>query len=655
MQPPNRILLVEDEFILAEDLRQMVLGFGHEVVGVGATVSESLALLKAESPDLVILDIMLGRNPGGLDIAEYLQAERIPFIFLSSHVEPHTLNRAKATRPDAFLVKPPTPAALEMAIDLALSKSAYRRLLEQDQENQLLLRIHESLLRNEVWSEQLLRAGDLALKLRRMAGLLKEYLPFQLLTFRLPEPFEAGQWFAFREVTGPELDLSHEYELSEELGLDLSQFRELIEQSREAQRLSEQQLLAESAKHPIDCELVPRYRFRSKLFLPLRLQNDRCITLSFYSMHEEYRSYHLNLLERIRLTLQLAIDNALAFEKLAQNQQRLALEKAYLQEALEDGREAPIVGTSASMREVVGQIERIAHTDTTVLLTGETGTGKEVFARLIHQRSPRADHTLIRVNCAAIPEHLIESELFGHEKGAFTGAHQQHIGKFEIADGSTLLLDEIGEIPLNLQSKLLRVLQEKEIERVGGNRSIPVDVRIIAATNRNLRQEVQKGRFRSDLYYRLHVLPIELPSLRARPEDIPLFAHHFTQRIGKKIGKDFQPLSVSQIQRLQAYSWPGNVRELEHLIERAALLAPSNRLEVDHYLPNTPETEEAIPPSQGRRLQTLAENERELILLALQHTNGKIRGEDGAAHLLDIKPTTLESRMKRLGIRRTFV
>lgn len=657
MQTPNRILLVEDEFILAEDLREMVTDFGYRVLDVATTVAESLAAIDRYQPDLVILDIMLGRNPGGLDVAERLQELQIPFIFLSSHTEPHTLNRAKAARPDAFLVKPANRPALEMAIDLALAKSAYRRLHEQDQENQLLLRIHESLLQHQAWSEQLLQDGDLSHKLHGIAQLLKEYIPFQLLSFRLPEPVKGCHWYVYQEESAEQLRLLHERQLVDLYGVDSQQLEKLREPPREAVRYGERSLEEAATKHPVDRKLVPRLHFRSKIYQPLRLQNDRCIALSFYSAHEEYRPYHLSLLQRLLLTLQLNLDNALAFEKLATFQKRLVLEKDYLKEALEDGQNPPVIGRSARMVQIMHQIERVGPTDATVLLTGETGTGKEVYARMIHQRSQRAEHTLIKINCAAIPEHLIESELFGHEKGAFTGAHKQHIGKFELANGSTLLLDEIGEIPINLQTKLLRVLQEKEIERVGGNHAIPVDVRIIAATNRNLLKEVQAGRFRSDLYYRLHVLPIELPALRDRPEDIPLLTNHFIEIFGRKIGKVFRPLTIDQQQQLMEYSWPGNVRELEHLIERATVLAPSDVLELERYLPNDgAPMASSLPAGDGKRpLQSLAENERELILLALEYTNGKIRGVDGAAQILDIKPTTLESRMKKLGIRRTFV
>jgi transcriptional regulator with GAF, ATPase, and Fis domain len=286
-----------------------------------------------------------------------------------------------------------------------------------------------------------------------------------------------------------------------------------------------------------------------------------------------------------------------------------------------------------------------------VLILGETGTGKELIARAIHNESNRADKLLVKVNCAALPASLIESELFGHEKGSFTGATERKLGKFELANNGTLFLDEIGELPFDLQVKLLRVLQEREIERVGGRGSFPVDVRIIAATNRNIEKEVSEGRFRNDLYYRLNVFPIVIPPLRERKADIPLLTAYFIERYAKNAGKRITGISEKAQSAMMAYDWPGNVRELEHLIERSILLNHGPILK-DVLLPGGGGGPNP-PSARGKdHFRTLRENEREHIVNALRKTNGKISGPGGAAELLDINVSTLNARIRKLGIKK---
>ena len=294
-----------------------------------------------------------------------------------------------------------------------------------------------------------------------------------------------------------------------------------------------------------------------------------------------------------------------------------------------------------------------------MLICGETGTGKEVIARAIHQLSPRRDKPLVKINCAAIPASLLESELFGHDKGAFTGAINTHRGRFEIADGGTLFLDEIGDLPLELQPKLLRVLQEREIERLGGSRTIPVNVRVIAATNRDLWQMVEDRQFRSDLFYRLNVFPLELPPLRDRPEDIPLLAKHFTQKMARHMNRSIDAIPTEALRQLMSWDWPGNVRELENVIERAVLLTRGNSLNLhlnvrqSRLLPTLNE-DSALRSSMAQLLHpTTPENdeeERQRIVQVLRETNGIVAGPRGAATRLGMKRTTLLSRMQRLGI-----
>ena len=330
-----------------------------------------------------------------------------------------------------------------------------------------------------------------------------------------------------------------------------------------------------------------------------------------------------------------------------QEKARLEAQAVYLQEEIKGTHNfEEIIGSASSLKKVLKGVERVAPTDSTVLITGETGTGKELIARAIHNLSPRKGRPLVKVNCAAIPAGLIESELFGHEKGAFTGALTKKMGRFEVADKGTIFLDEIGELPLDLQSKLLRVLQEGEFERVGGTQTFKVNVRVIAATNRHLEHLSKTGQYRPDLYYRLNVFPVHVPALREREDDIPLLAQYFVQKHAANLGKKIEKLPERMMTALQRYSWPGNVRELEHVIERAVILSEGSELEPIDWL-----TPSANKGASGKPL-TLEEMERQHILDILDQTNWRVSGDKGAAAILGLKPTTLEARMKKLGIER---
>ncbi|MDG6778828.1 sigma 54-interacting transcriptional regulator [Thiomicrorhabdus sp. zzn3] len=345
-----------------------------------------------------------------------------------------------------------------------------------------------------------------------------------------------------------------------------------------------------------------------------------------------------------------------ALKEVQSLQQRLELENAYLQEEYRaEHNYKEIVGKSAAIHKIIQQIELVAPTDANVFIHGESGTGKELIARAIHESSGRKNRPLIRVNCASIPRELFESEFFGHIKGAFTGAVSDRAGRFELADGGSLFLDEVGEIPMELQSKLLRVLQEQQFERVGESKTRSVNVRIIAATNRDLKQEVQNKNFREDLYFRLNVFPIESSPLRERSEDIPLLADHFLKLACTKFNKPPMTLTLGDIQKMQAYNWPGNIRELVNVIERAVILSHDTRLELN--LPQTRElplsmSEQATISMDIQTKEDLQALEKRNIINALKHCNGKVFGKDGAASLLNIKPTTLSSRIKKLGINR---
>jgi len=343
----------------------------------------------------------------------------------------------------------------------------------------------------------------------------------------------------------------------------------------------------------------------------------------------------------------VAIKNAQLFAEVEQMKNRLQAENLYLREEITlQHNFKDIVGTSDAIKAVLRKIEQVAPTDSTVLLLGETGTGKEALARAIHHLSPRNARPLVRVNCGAIPANLVESELFGHEKGAFTGAVARRLGRFELADGGTIFLDEVGELPLDAQVKLLRVLQEREFERVGGSQLLNTDVRVIAATNRNLNEAVVAGDFRADLLYRLNVFPLEVPPLRARPSDIPLLASFFLDKLAKKLGKRVDGVSQDTMARLARYPWPGNVRELENVIERALILADGPVVQIDDQLllPRA----SAQSPAAG----TLDDVARVHILQVLTEAEWVIEGHRGAALRLGLHPNTLRSRMQKLGIKR---
>jgi transcriptional regulator with GAF, ATPase, and Fis domain len=327
--------------------------------------------------------------------------------------------------------------------------------------------------------------------------------------------------------------------------------------------------------------------------------------------------------------------------------ERLQVENFYLQEEIKlEHNYGEIIGQSEIFKKALMQVEQVAVTDTTVFINGETGTGKELIARAIHDISFRKNRPLVKVNCAAIPQDLIESDLFGHEKGAFTGALTQKIGRFELADKGTIFLDEIGDIPKELQVKLLRVLQEGEFERVGNPNTIKVDVRVIAATNRDLEKLVDAGDFREDLFYRLNVFPINLPPLRKRKDDIPMLVKHFIQKYSAKIGKTVETITKPAMNTLQSYHWPGNVRELENIIERALVISQGTKLELGDWFSRLKSKD------SPNHLLSMQDLERNHILKVLELTSWRVSGKGGAAQILDLKPTTLEARMKKLGIMR---
>lgn len=449
----EKILIVEDEFIVANDLKIMLIKAGYQVVGIASSVVQARKLIEEKKPEWILLDIMLKGTLTGIDLAWELRAMQLPFLYISANTNQSTLEAVKATHPYGFMVKP------------------------------------------------------------------------------------------FRE-------------------------KDLI-------------VMLDIAKYRYDQEKG---------------------TLTGKSTENENQEI--------------------------------------------DG----IIGTSELLKEVIEKIKIVAPAETSVLILGESGTGKERAAHSIHELSAHKSNAIVVVNCAALPHSLIESELFGHEKGAFTGANSLRIGKFEQADNGTIFLDEIGELPLDSQVKLLRVLQEKEIQRLGGNKTIKINVRVVAATNRSLEKEVAEARFRLDLYYRLNVFPIQLPTLKERKEDIEALANYFLKKYATNSRKNVNGISASALAQLQGYDWPGNIRELEHLIERNVLLAKTNEIEKFDLPTNN---SNPLEKNNGKML-SMEEMEKEHIMNALQICDGKVSGSGGAAELLKMQPQTLFSKMKKLGIKQGY-
>jgi formate hydrogenlyase transcriptional activator len=410
---------------------------------------------------------------------------------------------------------------------------------------------------------------------------------------------------------------------------------------------------------PSDLDRWPQMRERvlqhgaeSFCFLPLTTARRRLGTLVFTSKQPvTYDSADVNFLQLVANQVAVAVENALAFQEIETLKDKLAKEKAYLEDEVRTEHNfGDIVGESAALREILENVETVGPTDSTVLICGETGTGKELIARAVHDLSPRKGRTFVKLNCAAIPTGLLESELFGHEKGAFTGAIAQKIGRFELANQGTLFLDEVGDISLELQSKLLRVLQEQEFERLGGTRTIRVNVRLVAATNCDLSKMVAEKKFRSDLYYRLNVFPLMLPPLRERPDDIPRLVRHFTHRFARRMHRHIDTVPSSVMDALVRYPWPGNVRELQNVIERAVILTKGSALQVS--LSDLQVVASPTNDAETNAPITLTDADREHILAALTATNWVVGGPKGAALRLGMNRSTLLKKMQKLGISR---
>ncbi|HWT65704.1 MAG TPA: sigma 54-interacting transcriptional regulator, partial [Terracidiphilus sp.] len=491
-------------------------------------------------------------------------------------------------------------------------------------------------------STALLANMDVRALLGALSASLREVVPHECAMLGLHEPHRHS---LMEQFIGEGAERSQGHEVKLELNNSPSARAFNTREPVLVSRVQEAQFPAEGMRH------VTSLGVQSGCWVPLVHRGEAVGTLMVGSRIEgAYTERDAAMLMQMGDQVAMAVSNAQAYRQIAELRDKLSQEKRYLEEEINlENRFEDIVGESAGLRTVLKQIETVAPTDATVLIQGETGTGKELLARAIHRLSPRSDRTFIKLNCAAIPAGLLESELFGHEKGAFTGAIARKVGRLELAHEGTLFLDEIGEMPLDLQPKLLRALQEREIERLGGNRPIPVNVRLIAATNRDLAQMVADKEFRSDLFYRLKVFPIFAPPLRDRSEDIPTLVRHFVAAHSRRMGKSIVKIPDATMKALMRWSWPGNIRELENMLERAVILTRGQELYV-------PLAELELPAEQqthgAPESPTLRSAERDHILRVLRETNGQIGGDDGAAARLGLKRTTLNSKLKKLGIER---
>ena len=643
----TKILVVEDQYIEANDLRIMLEKAGHQVSGIAKSYDHARLLLERDRPDIVLLDIFLKGKLTGLDLASLLSKDNIPFIYLSANSNKSILEAAKMTRPFGFLVKPFRTQDVLVALDIAGYRHQHQTDLIVKQEK-LLTTILTSILGDQSTAQN---------KLLRLAQAFKPYLPFDVVFIDtdMTHP-DLNSLVSLRRTGFNTFETVTGMQLNNELNLNAEAYLAWRKKTASVQNI----LIENNDQFEESCLNEPFLRrlknvsgMQSRIIVPLTTGSGVHMSVRFYSAATEaYTSDQLDLLNPLRALLSLVIENI--------GRQSSGKDTCQSNGSTGDLPVRPvqfgsIIGNSPKLLRALDQATQVANFDLSVLILGETGVGKEGLVQAIHQLSGRNKKPLIKINCAAIPALLIESELFGHEKGAFTGAYDRRIGKFEQAQGGTIFLDEIGELPLETQTKLLRVLQEKELERVGGRTTIKIDVRVIAATNRNLHKDVVEGRFRMDLFYRLNVFPIVLVPLRERKEDIPLLIAHFLQQHAAKTGSETKRLSSNVTEQLSNYSWPGNIRELLHVIERNAVLSSSNviaRIDLPAEVTTPVEAAQSLPVDA---FQTIEEVDRAHIIAALRKCNGKVAGKGGAAEILNLPATTLNSRMKKLGISWKFI
>ncbi|MDN3548618.1 sigma 54-interacting transcriptional regulator [Mucilaginibacter aquaedulcis] len=642
----RRILIVEDESLVAYDLKLILTRAGYKVCGIADSVEEALEIIEAKKPEMVLLDIFLKGPLNGIDLAKQLTVKNIAFVYLSANFQESILEKAKTTQPYGFLVKPFREKELLITLDVAY----YRH------QNSIESKLRQEQTLEEIFKNITANALPWRQKLLEIARSIQPYVPFDYLGIgvkQTPEGSYGG--ISFLRIGFDEyqvIGIDEFMNISRKNLADIKKMKQETNLGTQAQIFNNEDFIKIGQRFPIKKVVADIFQMRSFLHLPLLFAKDDTLTLSFYNHKADgYTNDHLQLLRRLQQSLLTVMDSI--FPAVADITEP-EITSIHLNDDVVSSKHKEInfnniVGNSKQLLAVLDHIAIVAPLTTSVLILGESGTGKERIAKCIHNLSARKNKPLVVVNCASLPANLIESELFGHEKGAFTGAIERRIGKFEQANNGTIFLDEIGEMPPELQVKLLRVLQEQEIERLGGREPFKIDVRIIAATNRNLEKEVEEGRFRLDLYYRLFVFPIIIPPLRDRKDDIEALVSYFIELYSQKNGKLVTGVSDEVLDQLFEYHWPGNVRELEHFIERNILLCDGQVIK-RVSLPQS----KNITRDNGQaafKLQTIDEHAREHILAVIKKCNGKISGKDGAAEKLGLPASTLHSKMQKLGIK----
>jgi len=648
----QKILIVEDEFIVANDLRIMLEKAGYKVCGIAPSVIKALQLVSSKEPDWVLLDIFLQGDKTGIDLASELTEMGIPFIYISANTNQGILEAAKATLPYGFLVKPFREKDLMVMLDIAQYRHEQHLKYNQPSAPSLRHQIEHIAEKREPISE----------RLKQVCTALHPVIPFDFLWITKSNPRTTTKDITIKVLSDGKFQMLTNEMLLKETHISSRDFKTwnttaIVHHGRSIFNGYDFRKLRMESQWAL--ALSDHYQLESALLTEVEREGETFQFIFFNQLSEVYTKVHTGILTQFNKSLALVLDKII-YDKhnagVAVEPVPIEINKAVV--AKEVYAETPrdfngMIGNSTLLQSAFTKLKLVAPDDTSVLILGESGTGKEKIAQTIHQLSPRKNKPMVTVNCAALPLTLIESELFGHEKGAFTGAADRRIGKFEQADGGSIFLDEIGELPLEAQVKLLRVLQEKEIERLGGNYTKKINVRIITATNRNLEKEVAEGRFRLDLYYRLNVFPIELPALRLRKEDIPVLTTHFIHKYGRKGSSSVTSISIAALNQLQAYDWPGNIRELEHLLERSILLTDGDTI-TEIELPIATSNTGAMGENNSE-VRTLEEMERAHILSVLKLCNGKIFGRGGAAEILNIPSTTLNSKIKKLGIKFEFM
>lgn len=646
----KKILIVEDEFIVANNLRMVLQKSGYDITGIAASANEAQELIIKNKPDIALLDIRLQGDVTGIDLARTLKTKGISFIYLSANSNQKILEEAKKTEPHGFLVKPFRRKDLLIMLEIAWYRHLQNTEARKGKEYTLQTQI-DSLCEEQIEAKE---------KLLKLIRIIQGHIPFDFFSCGL-RPLGSTQFNdnGYLRIGFDEYQFIGEKELLTITNLKKTALSVILNNSHTDFNTT---IYSSSDKNnqpnipSLQKTLIETFGAHSYLVFPVTLANGVSFQYFFYSKQPGiFNNEHIQLLNNLSASLTKLGEKLMFNNEQPLTSSGLHGNRLYSQiESVTHPGFRNIIGKHHLLLAALDLTAQVAPYNTSVLILGESGTGKEKVAQSIHLLSSRKSGPFIKVNCAAIPPTLIESELFGHEKGAFTGATDKRKGRFEQADGGTIFLDEIGELPPEMQVKILRVLQEKEIEYVGGGAPVKVNLRILAATNRHLEKEVASGSFRLDLYYRLNVFPITLPPLRERKSDIEILAVYFAEKFCREFNKPFKGIAPSMMDEMQSYNWPGNIRELENVIEQSAILNDGkSMLELKRSLCVSP-NKSPVPIIKNlddvKRVQR--ETEREYIISILKKTDGRIRGINGAAELMNLKPTTLESKIEKLDIKR---